>query len=352
MRAFTFQTRMVVILMLLPSGGAMAQDLSEPWVEEAEIGIPQYFAVLVSEAEASAEWYSQVFELEELERSEADDGSWEIINLKNGRLFVEIIRDARAQEVERAVGVRKVGFYVPDVRRVADRVERATGERPRVLDFVRFGVRIIQIRDPDGTLLQLFSPLEESAVAPAVASGLARTRAFDSACAAPEARQFDFWLGDWVIEQRILRQDGSYAEFPARTSVRPAAAGCALIEDWRGTVQFFWTGMEAPAALHGLSVRAWDPATRAWVIHWLDDRDPSLGEPFVGGFEDGRGVFTQTTTGEDGVERTSRIAFDNPAEGVVEWSLATSRDGGESWTTLWSMHMTRQQGRSSHHDDD
>ena len=177
-----------------------------------------------------------------------------------------------------------------------------------------------------------------------VASGppLALAQLADPACTSPEARQFDFWLGDWTIEQRILRQDGSYAEFPARTSVRPTAAGCALIEEWRGTVQFFWTGMDAPAELHGLSVRAWDPATHAWVIHWLDDMDPALGEPFVGGFEEGSGTFTRTTTGPDGVERFSRIRFERRADGVVEWSLATSRDAGESWTTLWSMHMTRE----------
>jgi hypothetical protein len=172
--------------------------------------------------------------------------------------------------------------------------------------------------------------------------GQARAQPADPACTTPEARQFDFWLGDWAIEQRILRQDGSYAEFPARTSVRSAAAGCALVEEWRGTVQFFWAGMEAPAELHGLSVRAWDPAAGVWIIHWLDDMDPVLGEPFVGGFAAGRGTFTQTTTGADGVERTSRITFHNPIDGIVEWTLATSRDGGESWTTLWSMDMTRQ----------
>lgn len=160
MRAFTCRAGLVLIPTLVMSGAAIAQELSEPWVEEAEIGVPQYFAVLVTAADASAEWYSKVFGLQELERSEADDGSWEIINLKNERLFVEIIRDPRAQEVDRALGIRKVGFYVPDVRAVADRVERATGERPQVLDFARFGVRIIQVRDPDGTLIQLSSPLE------------------------------------------------------------------------------------------------------------------------------------------------------------------------------------------------
>jgi hypothetical protein len=115
------------------------------------------------------------------------------------------------------------------------------------------------------------------AIATALATtspGLARAQLADPACTSPEARQFDFWLGDWAIEQRTLRQDGSYAEFPARTGVRPAAADCALVEEWRGTVQFFWAGMEAPAELHGLSVRAWDPAAGAWVIHWPDDITP------------------------------------------------------------------------------
>ena len=74
---------------------------------------------------------------------------------------VEIIRDDRAQEVDRARGFRKVGFQVPDVEAVADRVERATGDRPRVIDFARFGVRIVQLRDPDGSIIQLSSPLED-----------------------------------------------------------------------------------------------------------------------------------------------------------------------------------------------
>jgi hypothetical protein len=152
----------------------------------------------------------------------------------------------------------------------------------------------------------------------------------EAACPAPEARQFDFWLGDWTIEQRVLRADGSYAEFPARTTVRLAAAGCALVEDWSGTVQFFWEGMREPAELHGLSVRAWDRDSRMWSIHWMDDRSPAFTAPFVGGFKDGRGAFLQTAIGPDGVERTSRITFERPADGVVDWSLASTSDGGKS----------------------
>lgn len=82
------------------------------------------------------------------------------MNLKNQSLFVELIRDDRAQDVDRARGFFKVGFQVQDVGSVADVVARATGERPRVLEFAEFGVRIIQIHDPDGNTIQLTSPLE------------------------------------------------------------------------------------------------------------------------------------------------------------------------------------------------
>jgi catechol 2,3-dioxygenase-like lactoylglutathione lyase family enzyme len=115
----------------------------------------------VADADRSAQWYRTAFGLRELDRSAADDGSWQIVNLTNDHLFVEIIRDNRTQDVDDARGFTKVGFHVPDVEAVADAVGRATGERPRVLEFARHGVRIVQIRDPDGHTIQLFSRLEQ-----------------------------------------------------------------------------------------------------------------------------------------------------------------------------------------------
>lgn len=128
------------------------------WV--AAIQAPQYFAVYVADVGRSEEWYRTVFGLEAMGGAAAEDGSWEIENLGNDRLLVELIRDDRAQDVGRARGFAKVGFQVPDVDRVADRVAEETGERPRVVDFPRFGLRILQLRDPDGNTVQLSSPLE------------------------------------------------------------------------------------------------------------------------------------------------------------------------------------------------
>ena len=145
-------------LVIRATGVGVAESPSEAWVETA--GAPQYFALYVEDVDRSMSWYRAVFGLSELGGSRADDGSWRIENLGNERLRVEIIRDARAQRVERALGFRKVGFYVPDVEAVADRAQRATGDRPRIVDFESLGQRILQLHDPDGNVVQLMSRLE------------------------------------------------------------------------------------------------------------------------------------------------------------------------------------------------
>lgn len=163
-------------------------------------------------------------------------------------------------------------------------------------------------------------------------------------CAAPEARQFDFFLGDWQIDQTIRTAAGTYETYPARTSVRLAAGGCALVEDWIGTVRFFWAGMTEPAELRGLSVRAWNPAAARWEIYWLDTMQPQFGEPFTGTFAGGRGVFTRRSRAPDGTPQTVRITFEQPADGVVEWSLEVTGAAGGTWQRLWTMRMVRRTG--------
>ena len=157
MKKFVSLECLVAVLVILAPGNAVPQDSSDVWVKT--IGAPQYFAVWVEDVDKSVAWYRAVFGLRQLGGSEADDQSWRIENLGNDQLFVEIVHDERAVEISFARGFAKVGFHTPDVEAVADRVARATGERPRVLDFARFGVRIVQLRDPDGNIIQLHSPL-------------------------------------------------------------------------------------------------------------------------------------------------------------------------------------------------
>lgn len=181
-------------------------------------------------------------------------------------------------------------------------------------------------------LLSLVLPITARAQAPADGAG---------PCSTPEHRQFDFWIGDWDIEQRILDPDGDWLTFPARTSVRPALDGCALVEHWEGEVQFFWQGMEAPDRLLGLSVRSYDADAGEWVIRWMDTRTPKFGDGSRGIFEDGVGSFYREGTSPDGRSMTSRIRFFDIRPETVKWDLAISTDDRVTWTTIWEMYMTR-----------
>jgi predicted enzyme related to lactoylglutathione lyase len=50
---------------------------------------------------------------------------------------------------------------VDDVEAVVQRIAKDTGEQLRIIDFEELGQRIIQLRDPDGNVIQLFSQPKE-----------------------------------------------------------------------------------------------------------------------------------------------------------------------------------------------
>ncbi len=134
-----------------------AEEGSGAWATAPQA--PWYFAVRVVDVDGAVDWYRTALGLREVDGSDADDGSWRFVNLANEHLAVEIVRDNRAQDAGRPLGLFKVGSAVPDVRHIADRVEKATGERPNVVSFEPYGIYILQLSDPEGNVLQLSSPL-------------------------------------------------------------------------------------------------------------------------------------------------------------------------------------------------
>ena len=172
------------------------------------------------------------------------------------------------------------------------------------------------------------------------AQGQDREPVNSNPCDAPEAREFDFWIGSWDITQKILRRDGTWLELPATTNVVKDLEGCALVEHWEGTVEFFWEGMKEPQAMRGLSVRSYDPETKQWRIYWMDTRHPKFGV-FEGRFRDSIGTFLKSSTAADGKPLLTRIRFSNMSGESVTWTLDISKDNGDQWTPLWIMEMKR-----------
>ena len=138
-----------------------AQDASpRPWVT-APIA-PQYFAVGVDDIARSVAWYRTAFGLKQLDDMKDPKGSWRIVNLSSDSLFIELIWDSRTGKERNGQGFFKVGFSVADVNVIAERAGAATGEKPRIVDDEKHKIRIVQLRDPDGNILQFASPLNKS----------------------------------------------------------------------------------------------------------------------------------------------------------------------------------------------
>lgn len=159
-------------------------------------------------------------------------------------------------------------------------------------------------------------------------------------CKSPESHQFDFWIGDWSIQQKILQKDGTWLETEASTSVSPIFDGCALEEHWEGKVKFFWLSMDSVESMKGFSLRYYSVKDSMWHIYWLDNKSLEFGKDFSGNFKDGKGEFFSERTTPHG-KQISRIVFSKLKPNSVHWDLAYSNDAGKNWTTIWIMEMSR-----------
>jgi hypothetical protein len=149
---------------------------------------------------------------------------------------------------------------------------------------------------------------------PAFASAVARARALAMPCESmPQARQFDFWLGQWRVEDA----GGAHA---GDNHIRKAELGCVLIENW--TSQNGGTGM---------SINYFDPVSSQWVQNWVG---LNLLMDLRGGLVEGSMVLEGTVHYyRDGNTTPMRGTWTPLPDGRVRQHFEHSTDGGATWTT-------------------
>jgi pimeloyl-ACP methyl ester carboxylesterase len=127
----------------------------------------------------------------------------------------------------------------------------------------------------------------------------------------PERRHFDFWLGDWRVEDAVGQHLGD-------NRVTATMGGSVIQERWRGS-----------KGGQGISLNAWLPGRKVWQQTWLDDQ----GQPLVleGGLKDGAMVMEGAT----GKDARSRITWTPQPDGRVRQRWEQSADGGKTWTVAF-----------------
>lgn len=149
------------------------------------------------------------------------------------------------------------------------------------------------------------------------------------------ARDFDFWVGAWQVQNRHIQPDGTWVDgTQTRARITPVLDGAALLEQWAGP--FNGTFM------NGFSLRSYAPEDGQWTIllFWTTDGNASFGT-MKGSFRHGRGLFGSNWTDAAGTPQALRYTFSDALANSVRWDSARSSDGGVSWKTDWIMEFSR-----------
>lgn len=140
-----------------------------------------------------------------------------------------------------------------------------------------------------------------------------------AACASPEHRQFDFWLGDWDLIIRARETaDGPWVEAAGSQHIESILGGCAIAET------FTAAGPGQPWA--GRSYSSWQPLTTQWRQTWVDDSGGYLA--FTGGLDGGTMTLVGEPRTQDGKRILMRMVFFEVTATSLRWEWQRQLDGG------------------------
>lgn len=140
-------------------------------------------------------------------------------------------------------------------------------------------------------------------------------------CTAAEYRQFDFWLGEWQVQNAVNDK------LAGANSITSTMDGCVLHEHWRGM-----------GGVVGQSFNIFDRHSGKWHQFWVDSTGMRL--QLVGGIEDGRMVLTGEMPHREHGQVQHRIVWTPEPDGTVRQVWTYAIDGNE-WQTLFDGRYTR-----------
>jgi hypothetical protein len=138
-------------------------------------------------------------------------------------------------------------------------------------------------------------------------------------CSSPEARQLDFWIGDW---------DCTWGENGVGSnSIRAILDGCVIEEHFDAN---------PTADFRGQSLSMYNAVLGRWEQTWVDNAGNSWA--LTGGMENGRMIFG---CDEVGASAKLRMVFFDIEPDRFEWTWERSEDEGRTWNVQWQIHYRR-----------
>ncbi len=135
-----------------------------------------------------------------------------------------------------------------------------------------------------------------------------------------EARQFDFWIGEWEVFMPNGQKAGT-------NSIQLFSNGCGLMENWTSA-----TGND------GKSINFYDPGTAKWYQSWIGSGGGAL--RYEGIFKDGAMRFEGETVA-NGKKTLQKLTFFKLDENTVRQLFEASTDEGKTWAVTFDGKYVR-----------
>lgn len=130
-------------------------------------------------------------------------------------------------------------------------------------------------------------------------------------CDAAAHRAFDYWLGQWQVQDTLGRPI-------ARSTITSVSGGCAIAEHWQPL-----------QSAEGRSLSWFDPQDGQWHQQWIGG-DGWIAR-FNGGLEGGEMVLSERPSPGRAGQPVARMRWIRLAPDTVRQVLWQSRDGGATW---------------------
>ncbi len=177
------------------------------------------------------------------------------------------------------------------------------------------GFTSLTLFETDGNLIKLKSSTEYQTLHQRLLRGVYPCRYL------PEARQFDFWIGEWEVKSTNGQPAG-------RSSIEMMLGECVIFENWTSA---------APQNYAGKSINIYNTTTGKWMQTWVDDKG-AVTEFINGEYKGNKMMFV---TKPDAQNQITRLTFFNLDPNTVRQVFETTRDDGKTWVTTADLFYHR-----------